>query len=50
LLAAGRTCPLPMQEIFLEDMVPNRPCPLHPARNPIKDLIDGIKDIFNGSQ
>jgi penicillin-binding protein 1B len=49
LLAAGRTCPVPMEEIFLEDIVPDQPCPLHPARNPIKDLIDGIKDLFNGT-
>jgi membrane carboxypeptidase/penicillin-binding protein len=49
LLSAGRTCPVPMEEIFLEDNVPDQPCPLHPARNPIKDLIDGIKDLFNGS-
>jgi hypothetical protein len=38
-----------MEEIFLEDNVPDQPCPLHPALNPIKDLIDGIKDLFNGS-
>jgi len=48
LLAAGRTCPLPIKEIFLEDRVPDQPCPLHPARNAIKDLIDGIKDLFGG--
>ena len=31
LLAAGRTCPVPMEEIFLENLVPDQPCPLHPA-------------------
>jgi hypothetical protein len=49
LLAAGRTCPVPMEEIFIENLVPDQPCPLHPARNPIKDLIDDIKDLFDGS-
>lgn len=49
LLAADRSCPAPMAEIFLEGKVPDQPCPLHPARNPIRGLIDDIKDLFNGS-
>ncbi len=48
LLAAGRACPAPVAEIFLEDNLPAQRCPLHPHRNPIRDLIDGIKDLYDG--
>jgi penicillin-binding protein 1B len=46
LLATDRTCPAPVAEVFLEDNAPDRPCPLHPARHPVRGLIDGIKDLF----
>ena len=46
LLAAGRACPAPMEEIFLAENVPEQPCPLHPTRNAIRGLIDDIKDLF----
>jgi penicillin-binding protein 1B len=47
LLSAGRTCPFPMQEYFLEDNVPTESCPLHAPKNRLKRIIDGIKGMFD---
>jgi penicillin-binding protein 1B len=46
LLADGRTCPEPIREYFLEGKVPVDPCPLHPPKNPLIRIVDGIKKLF----
>lgn len=46
LLATGRSCPLPMEEVFLENNVPDQPCPLHPAQDPLRMIIDGFRDLI----
>lgn len=45
LLAEGRFCPHPVDEIFLEENQPDRPCPIHPPQGPLKVIIDGIRGL-----
>ena len=47
LLSEGRTCPLPMEEFFLDQHVPTQSCPVHASQNRLKRIIDGIKGIFD---
>jgi hypothetical protein len=47
LLSEGRTCPLPMEEFFLDQNVPTESCPVHAPQNRLKRIIDGIKGIFD---
>ena len=46
-LAAGRTCPFPMEEFFLEQNLPTEHCAIHASKNRLKRIIDGIKGIFD---
>ena len=46
LLAEGRSCPQPVEEIFLKENQPDRPCPIHPAQGPLKVIIDGLRGLI----
>jgi len=46
LVAEDRSCPEPVSEVFLEGRAPDEPCPLHPARDPIRRMIDGVRELF----
>jgi penicillin-binding protein 1B len=47
LLAEGRRCPRPVEELFEAEKQPDRPCPIHPAQGPLKVIIDGLKGLIN---
>lgn len=46
LLAEGRSCPRPVEEIFLSEHQPDRPCPIHSAQGPFKVIIDGLRGLI----
>ena len=46
LLTTGATCPEPIQEYFLQDLVPVDTCPLHQQQGQFEKIWDGIKGIF----
>lgn len=46
LLAEGRRCPEPEPEVFVEGHAPTAPCPLHSTRDPIRRMIDGVRELF----
>jgi penicillin-binding protein 1B len=46
LLAEGRKCPRPLEEIFLKENQPDRPCPIHAARGPLNVIINGLKGLI----
>ena len=50
LLSEGRFCPRPIQEVFLEENQPDRPCPIHPSQGPLKVIIDGFRGLVNPRQ
>ncbi|MCK9275068.1 MAG: PBP1A family penicillin-binding protein [Syntrophales bacterium] len=47
LLAVRGGCPYPVEEFFLAENAPSDMCPLHFARNPMKEVINEIKSFFN---
>lgn len=46
LLAEDRRCPEPIREVFLEGQAPEAPCRLHPGRDPLRRMIDGVRELF----
>ncbi|NIQ38521.1 MAG: PBP1A family penicillin-binding protein [Proteobacteria bacterium] len=46
LLAVPNACPQPVEEVFLEENVPETYCPLHRSEGPFKALFNGFKDLI----
>jgi len=39
-------CPHPVEEVFLAENLPTERCPLHRRAGPLKQIIEGVKDLF----
>ncbi len=44
---ASKQCPNPREEFFLTE-TPKENCPIHKAWDPLKQVIQGVKDLFKG--
>ena len=45
-LAVRCGCPKPVEEVFLADHAPTESCPLHRSFEPLREIIEGVKDII----
>jgi penicillin-binding protein 1B len=45
-LATRHGCPQPIEEVFVAENVPTERCPLHPSGGPIKQILEGVKDLL----
>ncbi|RJQ65724.1 MAG: PBP1A family penicillin-binding protein [Desulfobacteraceae bacterium] len=46
-IAVRGQCPNPLQEIFLENQLPAGTCPLHGMRNPLKRILEEVRDFVD---
>jgi penicillin-binding protein 1B len=46
-IAVPGRCPQPVKEIFLEELTPTEPCPIHGDKNPFERFFEEVKDFVN---
>jgi penicillin-binding protein 1B len=47
-LAIQNGCPQPVEEVFLAENVPTEPCSLHRRKGPLRQILEGVKDVLKG--